>query len=128
MTAEIMVPAKRSAATDGFSPAIASPQDGADFDAAHQGLAHRPEDALQGLVLAHGVPVDLADHRAHERQVGDEEGLVPAGEVLEVGPQAPGRARQRRPRPAGADPELAADHGLKQVLLCPERAEERDLV
>ena len=62
MTAENMVPAKRSAATEGSARPSRRPCTPA--YAAHERLLIGQEYPLQGLVLADGVAVDLADHRA----------------------------------------------------------------
>lgn len=96
-------------------------------DALDQCRAHRPENSLQGLLLAGGVPVDFADHRADELQVGDKEGLVALGERLEFRSKAalaPGSSGILPPRVA----ERIPNNCLDKALLCPELPEQGYLV
>ena len=108
------------------APGLAGPRGPA--QARDQGLAHRRENAPERLVMAVGMPVDLAKHRADERQVGDEEMLVVVRECRQVRAKAAlCRSRGRRGATARAR-KSGTDNGLNQMFLCAEVTEESHLV
>ena len=91
-------------------------------------FAQGPEDRLEDLVLLVAVVVDLADHRADQRQVFLQQLLVAPRVLGQVGAEVGRDGRVGRLGLDGLDTEIVTDDRGDQAVLGLEMAEQGDLV